>query len=112
MQSVGMEVDQFATMSASSNADELIHASAGLLPGMCSPAFRLSQVCNPVGDACWADQWAEREALQAQSPLACPNRVEPHTIGSNMHADRTTACVGKRDYLHSHLSHQKKKLGV
>eukprot|EP00955_Chlamydomonas_euryale_P072794 361518-Chlamydomonas_euryale.AAC.5 len=33
----------------------------------------------------------EREALQAQSPLACPNRAEPHTIGSNMHADRTTA---------------------
>eukprot|EP00955_Chlamydomonas_euryale_P064953 359116-Chlamydomonas_euryale.AAC.10 len=32
----------------------------------------------------------EREALQAQSPLACPNRVESHTIGSNMHADRTT----------------------
>eukprot|EP00955_Chlamydomonas_euryale_P056674 356520-Chlamydomonas_euryale.AAC.1 len=33
----------------------------------------------------------ERKALQAQSPLACPNRVEPHTIGSNMHAERTTA---------------------
>eukprot|EP00955_Chlamydomonas_euryale_P043305 352554-Chlamydomonas_euryale.AAC.1 len=27
----------------------------------------------------------EREALQAQSPLACPNRAESHTIGSNTH---------------------------
>eukprot|EP00955_Chlamydomonas_euryale_P038696 351161-Chlamydomonas_euryale.AAC.2 len=24
----------------------------------------------------------EREALQAQSPLVCPNRAEPHTSGS------------------------------
>eukprot|EP00955_Chlamydomonas_euryale_P074657 362094-Chlamydomonas_euryale.AAC.10 len=32
----------------------------------------------------------EREASQAQSPFACPNRAESHTIG-NMHADRTTA---------------------
>eukprot|EP00955_Chlamydomonas_euryale_P055963 356269-Chlamydomonas_euryale.AAC.4 len=35
----------------------------------------------------------EREVLQAQLPVACPNRAECHTIGSDMHEDKNDSSM-------------------
>eukprot|EP00955_Chlamydomonas_euryale_P074178 361957-Chlamydomonas_euryale.AAC.2 len=52
-----------------------------------------------TGELIKPDRFREREALQAQSPLACLNRAESHTIGSNMH-DSTTGQLA-RGYAHT-----------